>query len=210
MWVIGYGSLIYKPPPFTQHKVSGYLTGFIRRFWQSSSDHRGTPESPGRVVTLIPSSDLQRNPDLMDTYHDPAHLHVSAVAYYIAPENVAEVSDYLNVREQDGYSIHHVPFYVSAAAASDPELSKLLASLPIHPETGEKFIQSMIYIGTIDNESFVGPESMEQTATVIRTSVGPLGPNVEYLVNLHEAVKELAGDLDGDAYLKALVECVKS
>ena len=74
------------------------------------------------------------------------------VAYYIEPQHVEQVKQYLDIREQNGYTAHKVPFYV-----------------------GEEFIESDIYIGTIDNEAFVGPESLEDTAHVIRTAVGPSG-----------------------------------
>lgn len=52
-WIFGYGSLIFKPPPGVEKAVAGYITGYVRRFWQMSHDHRGTPDAPGRVVTLI-------------------------------------------------------------------------------------------------------------------------------------------------------------
>lgn len=52
LWLFGYGSLIYKADfPFVERRPAS-IRHWVRRFWQGSHDHRGTPEAPGRVATL--------------------------------------------------------------------------------------------------------------------------------------------------------------
>lgn len=55
-WLFAYGSLIWKPEPEFRQREIVSVSGWARRFWQGSPDHRGTPAAPGRVVTLVPES----------------------------------------------------------------------------------------------------------------------------------------------------------
>jgi cation transport protein ChaC len=84
VWVFGYGSLIWRPDfPYAERKRAR-ITGWSRRFWQGSHDHRGVPEAPGRVVTLIPQPGA----------------HCDGVAYLIDHP----VFDHLDHREKNGYA----------------------------------------------------------------------------------------------------------
>lgn len=91
-WIFGYGSLVWRPAfPFLE-SAPARLDGFARRFWQGSADHRGVPEAPGRVVTLVPDETA----------------HVVGVAYRVSAEVRSGVLVQLDHREQGGYLRHEV------------------------------------------------------------------------------------------------------
>ncbi|KAL7421583.1 hypothetical protein Q5752_003352 [Cryptotrichosporon argae] len=157
-WVFGYGSLIWKPPPHAVEQRSGYVKGVVRRFAQSSIDHRGTPDAPGRVVTVIEAVDWHRLAG--STPHDDDDDLVWGIAYRIDPEQEDEVRRYLEIREQNGYTCHDAPVY---RTGRDGEVVAIE--------------QASIWIGKLDNPAFVGFEPLSTVARIIHERVGPSGPN---------------------------------
>lgn len=222
LWLFGYGSLLFKPP--LHHlkisndfkKYNGYVNGYIRRFWQSSYDNRGTPEFKGRVVTIIPAHEISKTEkfhksvknyelkhlinnnkdfELIKTLNDPfelsKNLKLNGCIYYIPPQHAKEAKEYLDFREKDGYSVEEISFNV-VTDQIDPILSKFPKN-----SKGEPVVKSVVYVGSPTNESFIGPEDIEETAKVIHKAIGPSGPNIEYLVLLQK-------EDQNDNYLKEL------
>jgi len=183
-WLFGYGSLIWKPPPHYDRRIPGYVTGYVRRFWQASQDHRGTPEAPGRVVTLIERSFWETLKD----HHDSGSDKVWGTAYRIASSKVAEVREYLDIREINGYTIHYTPF---------------------HPADGSPNIRTLVYIGTPDNDQFMGVQEPQKLAEHIYKSEGPSGLNKDYLLSLETALVELSPE-SGDGHIQDLADRVRA
>ncbi|MEZ4318682.1 MAG: gamma-glutamylcyclotransferase [Myxococcota bacterium] len=91
-WIVGYGSLIWRPAFESVEAVPGVLDGWERGFWQGSPDHRGTPDAPGRVVTVVPR----------------AGHRIGVVAYCLPPTKEAAIRAALDHREQAGYRLESV------------------------------------------------------------------------------------------------------
>lgn len=41
-WIFGYGSLCWNPGFEYENCLAGYIRGYVRRFWQGNTTHRGT------------------------------------------------------------------------------------------------------------------------------------------------------------------------
>ena len=101
MWVFGYGSLIWRAGFVHRIARPCFIRGYRRRFWQGSSDHRGVPESPGRVVTL------DRQPG----------ARCWGMAYDVPAEAEDAVLATLDHREKGGYSRALEPVHSSPGEA---------------------------------------------------------------------------------------------
>ncbi|GBE79333.1 Glutathione-specific gamma-glutamylcyclotransferase [Sparassis crispa] len=187
--VFGYGSLIFKPPPHVIAQVPGFLKGYVRRFAQKSHDHRGTPENPGRAVTLVHVEDWEAFSGSDPFPHDDV---VWGIAYTIDPLYASEVREYLDYREKDGYTLEQLDVH---------GLENGVERVVIH--------KAYCYVGRNDNPSFIGSEQIDALAERIWRSVGPSGRNKDYLYELVAAVRRLAPE-SYDSHLFALEVCFRS
>jgi glutathione-specific gamma-glutamylcyclotransferase len=87
VWIFGYGSLIWRPSFAHVEQRAATLRGWSRRFWQGSTDHRGVPGAPGRVVTLIETPESS----------------CRGLAYRVPADDSESVLSNLDVRERGGY-----------------------------------------------------------------------------------------------------------
>jgi cation transport protein ChaC len=111
-WIFGYGSLIWRPSFEFEQRSPAYAVGWTRRFWQGSTDHRGTPEAPGRVVTLVPEPESR----------------CWGVAYRIPLDRRDSVLEELDRREQGGYSRCELEIFVPDHGSAPQAASTYLAA----------------------------------------------------------------------------------
>ena len=149
IWVFAYGSLLFKLDFPVLEQQAAHIDGWQRRFWQGSHDHRGTPDSPGRVLTLTSCTGV--------TCRGRA-LRVDA-----------SVFEHLDHREKNGY---------------------LRTLLPINFADG-RTVQGICYVADELNEAWLGPATEAEIAAHIVRSQGPSGANIDYLLKLAHALREL-------------------
>ncbi|MBS9405550.1 gamma-glutamylcyclotransferase [Halomonas sp. TRM85114] len=184
IWLFGYGSLIWKADFPYHERRPAYIYGWDRRFWQGSHDHRGTPEAPGRVVTLI------RRPDAI----------CYGMAYRIGPEVLGS----LDVREKNGYlreivTLHFLP---TASETSSRTASPTRSQAETHHTSTAERDEGLVYLAGQDNAAFLGDAPHGVIAEQIARAHGPSGPNRDYLLNLAASLEAMGVE---DPHIRELV-----
>lgn len=105
------------------------------------------------------------------------------MAYLIDAGVVAEVFEHLDFREKNGYERH-----------------RLTLNFDDHSQA-----EGLVYIGTADNFAYAGPADLKVIAEQIRVSAGPSGSNVDYLLELANALRQIDADDPHVFELEALV-----
>ncbi len=167
-WLFGYGSLIWKPDVPFDARTPARLDHWARRFWQGSHDHRGTPEAPGRVVTLVEAPG-ERCDGVV--FRVPGHAAETMLAR-------------LDHREKNGYERH---------------------ALELHTPTGR--LEALVYVAVPGNFAWLGEAHETALAAQIHRASGPSGANVDYLLELDLALRELGAH---DPHVRALAEIVEN
>jgi len=179
--IFGYGSLCWRPEP-SFGECAAYpcrVRGWGRFFAQRSTDHRGTPEKPGLVATMLSDSQLEA----IGLRREGAPPSVTiGMGYEIAAANAEGVLADLDFREKGGYTRDVVM---------------------VEPLSGGAPMKALLYSATPDNPNFdrtmLDPDA---AAAVIASAVGPSGQNAEYLSNLTQWLRSLdVDDLEEDGLM---------
>jgi alpha-tubulin suppressor-like RCC1 family protein len=185
--IFGYGSLCWKPGGVladpTVKRQFGQALGYRRCWAQKSTDHRGVPQFPGIVCTLLHEDEVDQlleRPVRDGTVHDiSTTCRTEGVMYTVPPPLVQECLDELDFREKGGYAREVIDVVLD--------------------ETGEQ-VQAALYRGTPDNPA-IWPRVLRDhayAAAVLTVAVGPSGANTEYLHNLNHFLAQHKQDNDDE------------
>jgi cation transport protein ChaC len=152
-WVFGYGSLMWNPGFEFMERSQALVYGYRRSLCVHSFVHRGTPEKPGLVLGLDRGGACR------------------GMGFRVAPENRAEVIDYLRARElvTNVYLERRVPL--------------LLA--------GGRRVSAVAYVVDRSHGQYAGALDALAAAAVVERATGQSGPNDAYVFNTLAHLKEM-------------------
>lgn len=177
IWIFGYGSLVWRADfRFAQRELA-WVEGYSRRFWQGSTDHRGVPEAPGRVVTLI------RQPG----------ARCLGMAYRLHAEDRDAVLEQLDYRERGGYERVEAALALPRAGGNDAGSARgiLYLATPSNPNyLGPASTESIaLQIRDAHGPSGPNPEYLVELARFLRKH----GADEPHVFELERALTSSAG-----------------
>ena len=181
LWIFGYGSLVWRPEFPHLRACAASIGGFTRRFWQGSTDHRGLPGRPGRVVTLVPLGG-----EGLCEEEGSEKERCWGMAYEISSLDPDQVLAGLDHRERGGY-----------------ERIRLEIEIHAEPMAAERALQvtGLVYIAGPQNENYLGDATIDTIANQIATASGPSGGNPEYVFELAHRLRDMRAQ---DAHVYAV------
>jgi cation transport protein ChaC len=198
-WVFGYGSIVWKVGFEYEERVICCAPGFRRRFYQGSTDHRGTVERPGRTVTL----------ERCDPNSEPPCW---GAAYKVSAKHATRVLELLETREKQYDARIQIDLFDGVVDAEDAEESSSASRHGSVSRHGRLLVKgALTYVATPDeaNLNWLGAPAggVAESAAQIAAAVGPSGPNAEYLFNLCDAMRNIEVD---DPHVFELEEAVRA
>jgi len=177
--LFGYGSLCWNPGTGALAKSGvvstlGRTRGYKRCWAQKSTDHRGRPEFPGIVCTLLSDREVEEIRHLPEGVTIPPSVEptmTEGVIYLIPPDLVEECLEELDFREKGGYARDIIEVQ--------------------EDETGETH-EALLYRGTPDNPAIWKRALLDLpfAAAIISIAEGPSGENDFYLNSLDHFLSE--------------------
>ena len=178
LWVFGYGSLVWRPAFPHRSRRAAWVRGFRRRFWQGSTDHRGVPGAPGRVVTLVRDARAER---------------CWGMAYHLEASDMDDVLVQLDHREKGGYERIEAELHFGDEGKPSSCAGLLYLATPSNPN----------YLGPASLEAIAaqvlrssGPsganlEYVLRLAESLKEICPDLGPDTEEALALAERLKAI-------------------
>lgn len=168
IWIFGYGSLIWKCDYPILRFVWGSVSGYKRRLWQGSPDHRGTPKSPGRVFTLLPCELVDQLEGSGVSSANKEKPICWGRCFELEKSKAVEVMKEIDFREIAGFSKEIVQVTCVDGVVRD----------------------AIMYAALPNNDHFLGFDTISNIATHCFYSSGPSGRNDEYVTNTMNALEK--------------------